>query len=163
MTHTPGYIPPAQRKPGNGVRLGPAALKKFVLLAVKYDFVPCKLEARGYLHGTSVRLCRKLRDLDLTKEAVEAMPPKRLHELVYPKSKPRSDSLDEQGNPVHISPDLEAISKALKERPYLTRSEAFKELYYEDPQNLRLAEHGRKFLKESTLYARLRQYAKEHG
>lgn len=167
------YIPMASRKPGKGNKMKPQVLKNTVLTAFKGGLRPIELEKLGFKHGTSVRLCKKIKQLGLKKEDVEAMPAKRLFEMFYPKAKARSDSLDENGNPIHIQPDIPALYQELKNQQasgstrtgkklMLTRSLIFREFYYNDPENISLAEQGRQFLKEPTLYALLRTYERDH-
>ena len=66
------YIPVKNRAIGRGKHMDNVVLKKVLLFACKHR--PCELEkVMGLKHGTAVRACAKVRELNLTQERIGAI------------------------------------------------------------------------------------------
>ena len=62
-----GYIPRGQRCPGRGYHMEATALKNLLIFACKSNYSPKSLEDRfGIKHGSAVRYCQWLKELNLT-------------------------------------------------------------------------------------------------
>lgn len=165
------FISREARTPGKGNRMDPATLKKIVLVAFRTGLRPSELEKELQLsHGVSVRLCKKIKAMELTFSGVSNMTPKQLHGLMYTQHRTRKVQ-DQSGNDVKfIQPDLPVIYQQLRnaeqsggtrsdQKTRMNRSLIFDQFYYKDEENKKRASaQGLKFLSVPRLYAMLHDY-----
>ena len=130
-------------------------LKKIFFFA--YNHRPCELEKVMELkHGTAVRLCAKIRELNLTQERLGAMTPTQVAELYYA----RKNAAKATANQEKIMPDLTLLQEKWQmTRPQggmprerklaLTMRLIVANYYYELPVNGAQHNRGKVLLSES--------------
>ena len=139
-------------------------LKKALLFALTHR--PSEVEKQlRFKHGTAIRLCKKARALQLTKEQVALMTPQQLSELYYARQQPRC----KQDEGKIIRPDLALLQeKWLQAQPHNSLSRERKlalnyqlivDLYYlQLPANAELVKQGYSLLSAGQVLRLWREY-----
>lgn len=110
-------------------------LKKVLLFACNHR--PCELEkVMGLKHGTAVRVCAKIRELNLTQERLGAMTPTQVAELYYA----RKNAVKAAASQEKIMPDLTLLQEKWqmtrpqgsmpRESGYFAQSDPVKRSFY---------------------------------
>lgn len=159
-----GYLDKFLKKIGKGNQMDKQVLKNALLKAVNSS--PKALEEHGFKHGTAVRLCRKVKDLNLTKEQLNSMTAKEVHNLYYAKKAKNSSALAVQ----KIEPDFKLLQEKWNESRIKAQTPSQKKLalnktttvelyYYNDETNKELVAKGtHKFYSLSNVLKRWRDY-----
>lgn len=167
MPHS-SYIPVRCRSIGRGKHMDHVVLKKILLFACKHR--PCELEKElGLKHGTAVRVCAKVRELNFTPERLGAMTPGQIAALYYA----RKNSVKTSAGAEKIMPDLALLQEKWqmtrprngmpRERKLaLTMSLIVEKYYLELPENLERCRHGQVLLSESHVLRLWRAYRRQH-
>ena len=100
------YIPVKNRAIGRGKHMDNVVLKKVLLFACNHR--PCELEkVMGLKHGTAVRACAKVRELNLTQERIGAMTPTQVAGLYYARKNAAKATTGQE----KIMPDLALLQE----------------------------------------------------
>lgn len=162
------YIPVKSRTIGRGKHMDSVVLKKVLLFACKHR--PCELEkVMGLKHGTAVRACAKVRELNLTQERIGAMTPTQVAELYYA----RKNAAETTSGQEKIMPDLTLLQEKWQmTRPQgsmprerklaLTMQLIVEKYYFELPENVEQQTRGKVFLSQSHVLRLWRAYRRQH-
>ena len=169
-----GYIPRGQRCPGRGYHMEASALKNLLIFACKSDYSPKSLENRFSIkHGSAVRYCQWLKELNLTSEDLDKLTPTEISNLYY--NRKERSQFNEQGQKIDIirpnipqlyqsiQEEKRSVRNSIRNKLQLPESEIIKRDYINHPKNLELTADGSaKTLSISRTQALLRKYEKEH-
>lgn len=109
-----GYIPSGALNPGRGCHMDNSTLKKLLLRILNENLTPSLLEKiYGLKHGSSVRICRKVKITGITATQIEAMTPAELGAMWYGK-KQRAVTNSDGREVTVIRPVLPLIYQAIK-------------------------------------------------
>lgn len=172
-----GYIPKTALNTGRGVRMEYSTLKKVLIRIIKLDLKPSQAEKKlGLKHGRAVNFCRKLKELGLTVEQIDAMTPDELGALWY-KKKPRSKLTPSGEEQPVIRPNIAQIYEAVSiekkagsggsrmaKKLVRSKEQVIREQYLENPAVLEQArQEGAVLLSIPRIYAMLKRYENEHA
>lgn len=162
------YIPVRSRNIGRGKHMDHVVLKKVLLFACNHR--PCELEkVMGLKHGTAVRACAKVRELNLTQERLGTMTPTQVAELYYARKKAAGTAAAQE----KIMPDLALLQEKWQlTRPQgsmprerklaLTMQLIVEKYYFELPENVEQHKRGKVFLSESHVLRLWRAYRRNN-